>query len=166
MSTIETKIVEWLESNITQVTQMKPRSIHIDELLGEKWDSKTVIANALSIYKILIDNIEGNMLIETMPLLTLPLEPISKFVKTAVSWENCNSAVSDEPPSIYLIDRNNVKFWDDCEEYRIPIKKPNIDTRKGELFSYYRIYRNNEAIENNWEYERCIYTELYVKPFI
>lgn len=67
-------------------------------------------------------------------------------------WESLDC--TDEPPSLYLI-RDQQIFNDDCEEYRRPILLPTGEY--GALQAVFRSFRDQEAIENSWEFTAGIY---------
>ena len=61
---------------------------------------------------------------------------------------------SDEPPSLYVI-RDEHVFNDDCEEYRLPVPMPIEDCHG--LKAVFRSFRDQEAIDNSWEFTSGIY---------
>jgi hypothetical protein len=166
MLDLRSTVKKWVRDNINEVRLKNPVSIHINELIDETIKPTKIIEKSIEAFEIVVSSLNEDELVKIKPILTCPLNPVEEFSVEMKDWENCLKDISDEPPSIYLQDRNSEKLLEAVEEYRIPISSPIIKTINYRPYSFYRIFRNMDAIKNDWEYERCIYTEVYVDPFI
>ncbi|NLD93285.1 MAG: hypothetical protein GX639_11530 [Fibrobacter sp.] len=165
MEKLKIIINKFLMDNVGNVGMNNPISVHFDELLKGIYDSKNIVNQVLEAYTILINTMKVDVLKSIMPIVVIPLNPIERIDFSIVGWHNCEANLSDEPPLLYLQSRESLKLLEIVEEYKVPLLIPNVDTMNREIISYFRIFRNKEAYENNWEYERCIYIECYVKPY-
>lgn len=66
-------------------------------------------------------------------------------------------ASDEEPPSFYLVGRDLCLMDRNIEEYRCPVhwEIPGLSTESYSV--YFRIYREPEDIDNDWEYYRALY---------
>ena len=71
-----------------------------------------------------------------------------------------------EPPSLYLIRRSRRAFWNDWEEYRIPINQDLHRPLAGDVRAHYSCYRDKAARENDWEYARAVYFEHFTSRLL
>ena len=86
-------------------------------------------------------------------LLFLPLDTSSELMSWSPDFWNKLDCTA-EPPSIYLI--KDVQIFDEeSEEYRCPIALPFEDRFRDRVV--FRSFRNQEAIENSWEFTSGIY---------
>jgi hypothetical protein len=86
-------------------------------------------------------------------ILFLPLNTSSDLMNWSPDFWNKLDCI-DEPSSIYLL-RDVLIFDEESEEYRCPIILPFED--RFQYRAIFRSFRNQEAIENSWEFTSGIY---------
>ena len=78
--------------------------------------------------------------------------------------ENVDALVADldtSPPTLYVTRPDLKSVWDTTEEYRVPVKFLNRSMIRSVSTAYYREFRDEQGIEQNWEFTRSIYLEYF-----
>ena len=152
----EADAINWINKNIQKVSIKNPISIHINN----ECDAANLLERSLKLFEFIL-NCDLDLKVNK-PILVIPLKPVQIFSKEIIQFNQCTELLSDEPPSIYIVNRSDSKICERCEEYKLPVNVPII-TQKTDIFLYafYREFRNFLGITNDWEYERCLYLEAY-----
>jgi hypothetical protein len=156
-------ISQWVLSNLDQVSVQKPSSVHIDTLLGSELPAEELLPLSLQLFTDLIDIIK-QMGITFQPGIVIPLIDGSQELEASVplSFDELEKQLHElERPSLYLIDRETWKYVQVFEEYKYPICFDLLKLETDDIYVYYREFRSMMAIENNWEFTRCIYADYY-----
>lgn len=155
MNNFET-VYDWL-CHVT-TGQRGVESIHLNRLEGDKCSQlagieliRYVRELLLSVVLQLRTSIAGHGVRQVVVF--LPVDVTDELVHwTPDVWNGLDCA--GEPPSLYVIRADQV-FNDDCEEYRLPLAMP-IEDCLG-LKAIFRSFRDQESIENSWEFTNGIY---------
>lgn len=161
-SAMDEAIGRWIEGNMGAVGALSPATIHIDELVGAGMARLETVRISVRAFSILAERLRqiGTPL---QPLLVIPLVSRSKRLGMAVpaSLAALQRQLSDEPPSLHMQEWTPRKYFVVCEECRIPLPFPLTATAEADIYVYYREHRYTRAIQNNWEFDRGVYAELY-----
>jgi hypothetical protein len=152
----------WVQLMIDKVAPLSPQSIHLDELLKDvlPTTSEISINIALECFKTAVKELEDNAL-KIKTILVWPIGHSEKLIMEVPQLE-----CGEEPPSLYLADREDDRYYELSEEYRIPISPLYLTQFNKNAQCFYRCFRTAEAIKGNWEYERCIYIEHYPEVYL
>lgn len=149
-------VYDWLRHVVA--AQRGVESVHLNELEGGKCSQLAGIKLVQYVREILLSvvlqlrtSIAGHGVRQVVVF--LPVDVTDELMSwTPDAWDNL--ACTDEPPSLYVI-RDEQIFNDDCEEYRLPVPMP-IDDCHG-LKAIFRSFRDQEAIDNSWEFTSGVY---------
>ncbi len=155
----------WIENSQEIIVREGYVSIHLDQLLEQHFEKDKILGVSINIFSQLVKYVILKD-IKFIPLLTIPLHNGGNKITFSVprKVEDILRDLGDEPPSLYLLEKQTDLGFDGCEEYRKPLSF-DIVTRsvKGKTYSYYREYRDRQAIKSQWEFNRCLYTILIQK---
>lgn len=153
-------VERWIQQVHAMIPSQGFETAHLDELgySGSIFASKSSLANLFADAAREIQRCGA----QADLVLAVPLEPLPEIVKfpqpQALDLELLLAEAHElEPPSFFLNDPDLCLLDEKVEEYRCPIpwEIPGIPTAS--YASYFRIYREPEDIENDWEYYRALY---------
>lgn len=153
-------LIVWIESELGEERSLSSSHIHVDDVIGgedltSRPDSLWVGLEAFRRAIPLFQRYWGT----TKLILVIPLVcgnrceslPLSSLVGIA-------DAMADEPPAIYLANRELEKLVWMGEELKVSIARHTLDVPKF-THVYQRVYRDALAVEQGWEFGRAIYAE-------
>jgi len=147
---------DWLGQ--ISVSKMEIESIHFDSISGfecEKLSGVELVHCAYQLLQAVVIFVRSLADIHGIKhtMVFLPVGMSDELERWHVDIWNRLGCV-DEPPSLYLL-RDSQIFDENSEEYRCPIAVP-IENEVL-LRAVFRSFRNQEAIENSWEFSSGIY---------
>jgi hypothetical protein len=158
-------IIEWINRNSNNFEQNLYASFHIDEILHESQTKEELLKSSIRLFDCVIDVI-GSEINNTKPVLIIPLNP-SEVIRTDFNITDLSGKdLGEESPSIYLIKRDLDKYFEQWEEYLLPLKWNPFQRHKNRYNIYYRTYRDPLSFQNDWEYSRSIFIEYYPESLI
>lgn len=156
----------WLDDSMRLKGQVYPLTAHVSSFVEIELKGEELLDFSINVFFELVSEIiKKGCIAEFMPVLVLPLD-CSDYLSFWDDTKPLYSQLSDEPPSIYLLDRDKAKFPAKSEEYRVPVELGLAKVEGMELNTYYRCFRDVMSIENDWEFNRAIYIECYPTQFI
>ena len=160
---LEEQIERWVEGNLRSVSARSPVSNHLDELLGREIERSEMISLSLRCFALLVEHMRER-LTPTQPMLVIPLVSESNKLQAVVPQDL--QSIKDqwrhvESPSLYMLDWDASRHLYICEEYRSPLAFDLTDPPIPGVYTYYREFRSEMDIRNDWEFTRCIYAEYY-----
>jgi len=154
----------WLVESLASIDDCGYVTSHISNVIDFKYSKDEIKKISIDILLDLVNSeVYKNNSTRLMALLVVPLI----CSQSIMLWNENLSIVDqmcDEDPSIYLLDRNNIKLLESIEEYKVPINLSGLEDISFNV--YYRCFRNDEAIKNSWEFNRSIYIEHYSDSFL
>lgn len=156
------QIKKWISKNLKLVSVHNPVSIHIDALLNRDVKKSEMIDISIQAFTILVKQIQ-ELQMPVKPLMTIPLIAISKRIERSVpdNLITIENQLDIEPSSLYLLDWAPAEYFETCEEFRSPLSFKLIDNLLEGIYVYYREFRYEVGIENDWEFSRGIYVGYY-----
>ncbi|GEM_PF-2770807 len=160
--TLNQLIDQWLAVSLPAVANGQLVSIHLDQLLGRSIDSSEAIAISIQAFEQLLKPLRA-LHLPVKPMLVIPLTMLSQRIERAIpaNLEALAQELTNEPPSLYLLDWTPLEYFGECEEYRSPLPFKLLNHELGGTCVYYREYRYAPDIKHNWEFMRAIYAECY-----
>ena len=151
----------WALRALLEATPGKTASIHSDELAALCTIEDTGLLWAWSAYILVVDAL-GARLSKYKPVLSIDLIPSEQLDVQVPIVAQLQSQMSDEPPSIHIVDRDSSSLLQNFETYRVPLRErlPSVDARP-DLFYFYECSRSEQAREFGWEYGRRISVEHF-----
>lgn len=154
------KNFETVDDWLVQVAagQRGVESVHLNQLEGGKCSQlvgmelvRYVREILLSVVLQLRTSLAGSEVRQAVVF--LPVDVTDEQVRwTPDLWNDL--ACAGEPPILYVL-RDEHVFNDDCEEYRLSVPMPIVDCHG--LKAVFRSFRDQEAIDNSWEFTSGIY---------
>ena len=136
--------------------------IHVDQLLNIRSD-KRYIEEGIKLYKALIDICkDNNLLNDFIPVFRISLKDTDKIEKYNVkSLDDILKDVNHRrPPEICLYRKVSNLFSRIYEKYEYSLINCYFSSIfKSNYYFYYTFYKNEEDINDNWEYSRMISIE-------
>ena len=159
-------VQNWATKAMATTSPRAPITAHLDDLLGNEIgaDAFDLAARA---FVILVDCMQGH-LNTLMPVLVLPLGSTPTLSTEVPSWPELASFCYEEPPSLAVLHTCASTLVDRAEEYVrfLAVPEAILDPPEGKCLAYYRCFRPTLSIENNWEYERCVYLKAVSKDHV
>jgi hypothetical protein len=155
---MDSKIIQWLENELPHISLADPVSVHLEELLGRELKGEELVTRAVEVFSALVKELAVRG-IRAIPLLAIPLHARSNRLTREVP-QDLMALVEDldmQTPSLYLLHRDAFSHAEFCEEYRYPLPFDLTGLPEAGFYAYYREFRYPDAIENDWEYTRCVY---------
>lgn len=158
---MDQKIHLWLTKELGNLSYENPISIHLDQLLGEEIEKGSLLDISIKAFLMLVDQL-GDKRSLAIPLLVIPLKVIGSqlVMETPRDLAMLVNHLDYEPPSLYLLHPDILKYPEYCEEYKCPLPFQFVQLSTHNVYTYYREFRCEEALKNQWEYSRCIYIQL------
>jgi hypothetical protein len=152
---------DWLASAVRLKGEAHFVTEHVSSFVKEKLSKKQLLECSINIFLELVSkSIEYKYINELMPMLVIPLG----WSNNVCFWDDSlslDSQLVDEPPIIYLLEREALKRLDVAEEYKIPVSLNLAKIESVQFSVYYRCYRDKMGIENNWEFSKALYIKCY-----
>lgn len=163
---IADKVASWCQVTRPLVTVRNPQSVHLDDLVGSAYDPSAMLRVGLAALHSLATLLDADAA-GIMPVLVVPLGSADALDVRVPPVSEYSIQIAEESAGLYLVMRDSKIFWESIEEYRVPLSDLVVPSaRGGRYVSYYRCFRGSEALENDWEYERCVYVEYYCDALI
>jgi hypothetical protein len=166
-NSLERQVQQWAEVGLARLSIRDPVTIHLDQLLGKKLKEKEALAVSLQVFRILVEQVRRRGT-PAQPGLVIPLVFHGTKLEADVPVDLHSLEIQihhREPPSLYLLDWEALKYLEVCEEYKAPLRFHLIEPPSEGVYVYYREFRDAESIEHNWEFARCIYVEYYPEHY-
>lgn len=160
MELLKTKLQTWLDEALRHIAPKSPQHIHIDQLGASEANGEDSLLLANEAYTFVLECL-GERATEAKAVLFLPLQDMETFALRPPSREQLIEELGHEPPSLYLLSREVEKCLYIREEYRVPYALSLPVASRPDVFSWYRVHRNEEAYRQGWEYSRHIMLEHY-----
>ena len=161
MELLKAKLQTWLDEALRHVATKSPQHIHIDQLGASDATGEDSLLFANETYTFVLERLE-NRTTDVKAVLFLPLQDTETFVLRPPSREQLIKELGHEPPSVYLLSREVEKFLYIREEYRVPYELSLLPVAsRPDVFTWYRVHRDEEAYRQGWEYSRHIMLEHY-----
>ena len=130
----------WYESPRRRI-EPPPRTVHLDELLGGRYDRDDAVAQGLVCFRALHECWRDD---DVVPLLVVCLRESERIECAPCSWAEAQRHLGDTPPSLYLLDpMANWLSWSD-EEYRCGVQVPADPALPEGCASFFRSHRSAE----------------------
>lgn len=157
---------EWLQRAGTELSADSAYAAHVDRFLSHTSDKSVVFQKSLGLFHRLKQfATEHNWQVRVG--LTISLISDSTMLRA-----NSPSSLDDiyremdfapfEPPILYLLSRTLSQKPENIEEYRTPLLFLVSPLLNEQDISYYREFRDQQAMMNGWEFSRGIYIERYM----
>lgn len=162
------ELILWISNNLDQVEPLNPMHFHLEDVEWQRMSFEEIFYTCSSI---LVEVVESSILdlVKLSTLITIPLKCSDKLMTSIPEADLIGEEIDDEPPAIYLYDRESRRRYERGEECRISIHSLSFTYEVYRFEVYYRCFRNHKALTQNWEYSRCIYMEAFpidmVGPF-
>jgi len=147
----------WLSDSILDGGSVV-RCIHLDRLENKYSSNLVGIDLARFSYQLLLNVLSDLQKYFVNPVAQNAIVFLPLGVSDAIMewepeiWEKVSG--KDEPPSLYIIKREQI-FDDDMEEYHRPVRLP-FDCASN-VRAIFRSFRDDNAIRNSWEFTSGIY---------
>lgn len=152
------ELERWFYSSRTHFLEYGSVGIHLDRLLPreevfqlssgiELWMAfqKLLQEHPLTVYCGLVYSLD---VIGTEPVHQAPIE------QTALQRELLRAL---EPPTLYYADLASGSEITALQDIRIPMNVLFRELDVADVSIYYREFRTHQAVEENWEFSRCLY---------
>lgn len=137
---------------------------HIDYLLNSIPDKSQWLSTSINIFEHLILEVkEKNIGASVRPVLRIPLQYVDNKLASSPIPKSENQLyrqLSDEPPSIGLVNLEVFKHQSYIERYRVPMTNQFLITNEG-VSAYYSEYRSSHDTKHNYEYHRSVVFEYF-----
>lgn len=160
------KFSTWLNDSMKLKGVYHPLTAHISSFFEDGISKEQLLEYSKDVFLELVYSLDSSECAdELMPILVIPLG----FSLSLCPWDNSllsNNQETDESPSIFIFDREKLKYLQVIEEYKVPIDIGINELKRSNFSIYYRCFRDSIAIENGWEYNRAIYVEYYTDSLL
>lgn len=157
---------DWLDSSIRLKGESHPLTTHVSSFIKSDLSKEHLLEYSINVFLELVNcTDEKKHADELMPMLVIPLGCSDDLCL----WDGSiplSSQFSDEPPSVYLFQREKSKYLERAEEYKIPVDLDLAELKSEKFNIYYRCFRDSTAIDNGWEFNKAIYIEYYPANFL
>jgi len=161
MGLSKARLRTWLDAALGHVTPKAPQHIHIDQLGASQTTREDSLLFANEAYTFVLEHL-GDRTTEAKVVLFLPLRDMETLDPRPPSQERLVRELGHEPPSVYLLSREVEKSLYIREEYRVPYELSLLPVAsRADIFTWYRIHRDEEAYRQGWEYSRHVMLEHY-----
>jgi len=161
MGLSKAKLQTWLEEALRHVAPKAPQHIHIDQLGASAATREDSLLLANEAYTFVLERL-GDRTTEAKAVLFLPLQDRETLDPRPPSRERLVEELGHEPPSVYLLSREVEKSLYIREEYRVPYDLSLLPVAsRPDVFTWYRVHRDEEAYKQGWEYSRHLMLEHY-----
>ena len=157
---------DWLDDALKLNGKSHPLTAHVSSFGKLELSRQQTLEHSLNLFLELVNkSVEKKCVDDLMPMLVIPLGCSDNlcFWDDSLSLSN---QLSDEPPSIYLYEREKIKYLEVTEEYKTPINLELPKIEAIELNIYYRCFRDSVAIQNDWEFNKAVYLECYTCQYL
>lgn len=157
-------VERWIDNNLDQVMPKRPISSHIDEILADSIAIADWYSISISLFELVVEILlEKQMPVKAM--LSIRLESLSNHIEFAQpsNIEEIKRQLSEEPPSLYLIDWQLSKLGAFKELYHVGLPYRLTSRHDASIYSYYVEVRYKTEIEYDeyfWRYIRLEYLPL------
>lgn len=160
---LEKNVEEWFIRSQALVDARNPAALHIDEFGIDSFDRSDWIAVGTELFSFLVF-LATNTDARVKPILTIPLVDMNSTNCRNIpkNISDVQIQLGDEPPILYIVDRDINSYYFPSEEYKIPLRFqwPGLDRNWG-VYIYYKEYRDEQAIQHNWPSSRSVYAEYF-----
>lgn len=159
METIKPIVEAWIDAQSADMQQLFMTN-HLDEIGLKR--RRYSFALCVEIFRIGADLLRARGS-DLKFLLHIALEPGDSLI-AAPSRQLADYAQRrniEEPPSLYLLTKKVYLAPSDWEDYRFPLKKAIRGLPKDSYLVYYRQYRSQEYVQQNYEYLADICFETF-----
>jgi hypothetical protein len=158
---LEPSLHRWLNQNLGLVTTKHPISSHIDDILQDVLATEHIEIST-QMFSALV-GLLISMQTPVKPMLIIPLRSIARRVVQAIpqSKIDIESQLTNEPPSLYLVDWETARAQALLEEYNVPLPFELFSTTLEGVYVYYREVRFAREMQNDEEFLREIRAEYY-----
>ncbi len=164
MSNSKPTLYAWMSEALKRLSPRQPAHLHLDPLGVSASTKETALRLASDAYGLVLDQL-GDRAREVKALLFLPLHSSESLSLSPPPLNQLSAEFGEEPPSIYLLSRSADTFLYVREEYRVPYALNIPASDRADVFTWYRVHRDEESYRQGWEYSRSIVLEHYPADF-
>jgi hypothetical protein len=164
MSISKPTLYAWMSEALNRLSPHRPAHLHLDQLGVSAPTKGTALRLATTAYELVLDHL-GDRAREVKALLFLPLHSSENLNLSPPPLNQLSAQSGEEPPSIYLLSRRADTFLYVREEYRVPYALNIPVADRADVFTWYRVHRDEESYRQGWEYSRSIVLEHYPADF-